>query len=161
MGSLDRIFFSCYRKRMKNKFLILLPILTTACETSTKTANTGATVANVAGIAGTLVSGNAGSGWPPSMPASKHQIEVKGMILCEDSHFVNFANMRVELYDGESLICASDVDPEGSFSGICKSREGVHIAKLVMKNTGKIIDSTGFSTGKNSDRKILHFKVCQ
>ncbi len=149
-------------KAASRVILILCFLALNSCSTSTEKANLISATTQTVGMVGLAISPQPAPLNTSSLGSPvKHQIHVKGAILCDKEMFPNFRSMQVELWDNDQLTSIIKIEANGSFDSINKSVQGEHSLRLVAKQTNEILDTVTFKSTKNVDQFDLNLKICK
>lgn len=146
----------------KVKFLFLFYILLMcSCSTSTKTANVAIAAFDTVATVGAISTGTVPVGGVPLGPGVQHQIQIKGLILCEKEMPLKFSLFQIEFWEKDKLTAIIDINEVGAFESIHKTSIGDHLLRLVEKRTNKVLDQIIFKSTEQADRFFLNLRSCK
>lgn len=145
--------------RLINYLLIISSFVLVSCATSTRTTNVLATTSGLVAATAHIESGSSYGGGIPLGPMVKHQINLRGSVLCSAS-LPYFKSLQVELWERGKIIVVINIDDNGNFLSVLQSQVGSHEVRLVRKKDNQILDKVEFHSDKDNDRFNLNLKGC-
>ncbi len=138
-------------------------ISNSSCSTSTKTARV---VKNTTSIVTPAAEALTNGALPiPAIPLGlskvPHQIEIKGMIICEAQPWQNLNSLQIELKESDKVVFQIPTNSNGEYNSTIKSFEGKHKLILLQKRTSKILDQVEFISTHETDRFEINLNSCK
>lgn len=143
--------------------ILILPIIVASCASKTKTTNVVNSATNTIAFVGAVASGSPlpVGGIPINPPLVKHQLQIKGAIICESNQWPRFQNLKVQIVDSSNQISVLKIDVLGVYNETKNSSLGMHTLRLIDERTNKVLDQVHFQSTAEQDRFELNLRYCQ